>query len=117
MNYEKDSFEDILAKDRRYNPRAYTVLMDVFLRLSADMENVTSVAIMDEFRETVLDEFGPLSFHVLEEWGVTRCEDLGEMMFNLADSGRLRRSEGDEKECFAGGYDFREEFLLPFEAK
>ena len=111
----KDTYEDIAAKDSRYAPFAYALLMDVFDYLKTKAENVTAAEIMDEFRETVLDEFGPLSFHVLDEWGIKRCEDLGEMMFNLADSGRLIRTEEDTKECFIDGYDFRETFLTPFE--
>lgn len=115
IDYGKDTYEDIVAKDGRYASSVYAVLMDVFDYLKTKSKNVTAAAIMEEFRATVLDEFGPLSYHVLDEWGVRRCEDLGEMMFNLADSGRLIRTEEDTKECFVGGYDFREAFLLPFE--
>ena len=117
IDYEKDAFADIVAKDGRYAPNAYAVLMDVFGFLAEKSPNVSSEDIMEEFRETVLDEFGPLSYCVLEEWGVTRCEDLGEMMFNLADSGRVGRSDEDAKESFIDGYDFREACLSPFEPK
>lgn len=117
IDYEKDSFADIVAKDGRYAPGAYAILMDVFGYLSQKMQSVPSADIMDEFRETVLDEFGPLSYCVLQEWGVTRCEDLGEMMFNLADFGRVGRTDEDTKECFIDGYDFREAFLSPYEPK
>lgn len=117
VDYEYDKFEDIVAKDGRYASSAYALLMDVFNYLKEKEDNVTAAEIMDEFRETALDEFGPLTFHVLEEWGIKRCEDLGEMMFNLADSGRVVRTEDDTKECFIDGYDFRETFLLPFEPR
>ena len=119
IDYKKDTYEDIVAKDGRYASSAYAVLMDIFdfLKVKAKDGNVTAAEIMDEFRETVLDEFGPLSFCVLEEWGVTRCEDRGEMMFNLADARRVTRTEEDTKECFIDGYDFREAFLAPFEPR
>ncbi len=114
LDYDTDRFEDIVAKDSRYAARAYVLLMDAFSYLAEKGKNVTAADIIEEFRETALDEFGPLAYCVLEEWGVKRCEDIGEMMFNLAEFGRISRSEGDTKESFLDGYDFREAFLVPF---
>ena len=42
-------------------------------------------------------------------------EDVGEMMFNLTESGRIAKDEDDTPESFAGGYDFKEAFLGPYE--
>lgn len=120
-DYENDTFEDIISKDPRYDARAYTMLLDVLDNLFDQHQdgktNVTATEIMDDFRDAVLDDFGPLSYTVLQEWGLTRCEDIGEMMFNLCDSGRVQRSEEDTKECFNDGYDFRETFLMPYEPR
>ncbi len=117
IDYEKDAFSDITAKDGRYAARAYAVLMDVFTYLTEKSKNVSAVEILDEFRETVLDEFGPLSYFVLTEWGVKATEDIGEMMFNLADAKRLVKNEAETKAPFVGVYDFREAFLAPFEPR
>ena len=116
LDYSGDDFEDVLSRDRRYSPRAYTLLMNVIHALSGSEgdRHMDAFAIMDEFKETALDQFGPMTYRVLAEWGLTRCEDLGEMMFNLADSGRIRRDPDDDKESFVGGYDFEEAFLGPY---
>ena len=118
LDYDADDFADIVAKDSRYNPRAYTMLLNVVHWLGGEKgdQHFDAYAIMDEFKESVLDQFGPMSYIVLTEWGVTCTEDLGEMMFNLADGGRIRRDDSDEKESFIGGYDFEETFLRPYEA-
>lgn len=83
LNYGGDEFEDILARDHRYNPRAYTLLLDVIHALSGPEhdKHMDAYAIMDEFKETALDQFGPMTYRVLTEWGLSCCEDLGEMMF------------------------------------
>jgi uncharacterized repeat protein (TIGR04138 family) len=114
IDFENDSFEDIVEKDKRYAPRAYALLMDVVRFLSEDGKPFDAEDIMDEFRERTLDQYGPMSYTVLTEWGVTKCEDLGEMMFNLADAKRVARSENDTQESFIGGYDFKEAFLGPY---
>ena len=115
IDFEADTFEDIVAKDDRYDGRAYALLMDVVHYLTKDGAHANAEDIMDEFRETALDQFGPLAYRVLTEWGVKSCEDLGEMMFNLAEFHRVKRDENDTLEGFVGGYDFEEAFLGPFQ--
>ena len=114
IDFNSDSFSDIMAKDDRYQPRAYALLMDVVQFLGTNGKPMTSEDIMDEFRDRTLDLFGPLSLAVLREWGVTKCEDLGEMMVNLAETHRVGRNSGDKPDDFVGGYDFQEAFLDPY---
>ena len=110
IDFTSDTFDDIVAKDSRYNARAYALLMDVVRRRAE-----SDLDLLDEFRETTLDQYGPLAYTVLTEWGVACTEDIGEMMFNLAEAHRIERKEDDTPESFAGGYDFKEAFLGPYE--
>lgn len=114
IDFESDTFSDIVEKDDRYQARAYALLMDVVHFLGMNGQHMTAEDILDEFKNRTLDLYGPLSYTVLREWGVTKCEDIGEMMTNLADAHRVRRDPGDTLDCFAGGYDFREVFLGPY---
>ena len=115
IDFESDSFADILAKDDRYSPRAYALLTDVIRFLGEGDRHMTGGDILEEFKDRALDQYGPLAYTVLSEWGVSRCEDVGEMMFNLVDSGRIEKDEQDTAESFVGGYDFKEELLGPYE--
>ena len=114
IEFEGDSFEDIVAKDPRYNARAYALLMDVIHFLGEGGKHMSSADIMEEFKERALDQYGPLTYTVLTEWGLTRTEDLGEMMFNLVEGRRVRKDENDTPESFSGGYDFKEVFKGPY---
>lgn len=116
LNYDMDRFPDILSKDDRYSPNAYTLVMDVvgYLLGEGGRSHVSGEDILEEFRARALDLFGPMTYRVLAEWGVACCEDVGEMMFNLAESGRIKKDENDTPEAFAGGYDFKEVFLGPY---
>ena len=115
IDFESDTFEDIVAKDDRYNGRAYALLMDCINYLGREGRHMSGEEITDEFRERALDQYGPLTYDVLTEWGLKSCEDLGEMMFNLAEFHRVKRDENDTLEGFVGGYDFEEAFLGPFQ--
>lgn len=115
IDLDGDAFADIIAKDDRYNPRAYAFLAQVIHVLSGGERHVTGEEILDEFREMALDQYGPMAYCVLREWGISRCEDIGEMMFNLVESGRIAKDDDDTPESFVGGYDFGEAFLEPFE--
>ncbi len=114
IDFESDRFEDILAKDDRYDARAYALLMDVVHFLGEGGRHMSGYDILDEFKERALDQYGPLTYTVLTEWGLHRCEDIGEMMFNLAEARRVRKDDDDTTESFAGGYDFKEAFLDPY---
>ena len=116
IDFTGDSFEDIVAKDSRYDARAYALLMDVVHYLSGeDSRHISGEDIMDEFKERALDQYGPLTYTVLTEWGVHCTEDIGEMMFNLTENRRVRKDEDDTPESFANGYDFKEAFLGPYQ--
>lgn len=116
IDFDSDSFEDIVAKDPRYQPRAYALLVDVVHYLSgSEALHVTGEDVLEEFKERTLDLFGPMSYTVLTEWGVTCTEDIGEMMFNLVDGNRIARDDDDSPEAFVGGYDFKEAFLGPYQ--
>ena len=55
-----------------------------------------------------------MTLTVLHSWGITRTENFGDMVFNLVETGRLGKTENDNKADFAGGYDFDEAFSKPF---
>ena len=116
IDFESDTFDDVVARDPRYDARAYAVLMDVVHYLGESGGHISSADILEEFKETVLDQFGPLSYTVLSEWGVTCTEDVGEMMFNLVEARRVRKDDCDTADDFAAGYDFKETFLGPYGA-
>ena len=116
IDFKSDSFEDVVAKDSRYNARAYALLMDVVHYLGGeDGKHCSGEDILDEFKERALDQYGPLTYTVLTEWGVNCTEDIGEMMFNLTEANRIHKDENDTPESFAGGYDFKETFLGPYQ--
>ena len=77
--------------------------------------HVSGQELLAGIREFALDQYGPMAFTVLDRWGVRQCEDFGEIVFNLVEYGVLGKTEQDRREDFAGGYDFREAFVQPFE--
>ena len=115
LTFEKESYSDILAKDRRYDSRAYDFVLDVIHEASENAKgHVSGQELLSWFRDIALDSWGPMAYTVLADWGVTCCEDVGEMMSNLAESRRVGRDDDDTPESFLGGYDFQEAFLGPF---
>jgi uncharacterized repeat protein (TIGR04138 family) len=116
IDFESDSFADIVAKDSRYDARAYALLMDCIHFLGKEGKHMSADDILEEFKERTLDQFGPLSYTGLTEWGLARTEDIGEMMFNLTEFHRVRKDDDDTPESFIGGYDFKETFCGPYQA-
>ena len=117
IRYETDNFADILAKDDRFDSRAYDFVLRVIAEASDDAKgHVTGMELLDYFRDLALDAYGPLAYTVLTDWGVRSCEDVGAIVFNLYDSKRIAKTDSDSPADFIGGFDFREEFLGPYRA-
>ena len=115
IRYETDNFADILAKDSRFDPRAYDFVLRVIAEASADAKgHVTGMELLDYFRDLALDAYGPLAYTVLADWGVGSCEDVGAIVFNLYDTKRIAKTDSDSPADFIGGFDFRDEFLGPY---
>ena len=117
LDYNRDKFADIVAKDNRFDARAYALLVRVLDILGGEEHDrhFSGEDILEEFKEEALDQFGPLTYTVLTEWGLHQTEDIGEMMFNLVDSNRIGRDENDGSESFVDGYDFKETFSDPYQ--
>ena len=115
IRYETDNFADILAKDDRFDSRAYDFVLRVIAEASDDAKgHVTGMELLDYFRDLALDAYGPLAYTVLADWGVHSCEDVGAIVFNLYDTKRIGKTDSDSPADFIGGFDFKEEFLGPY---
>jgi len=122
-------FDEVVAlirkEDARYGPGAYHFvrlgLDHTIKQLKEDPEretrHVTGQELLSGMRDFALEQYGPLAYTLLTHWGLKKCEDFGDIVFNLVEWGVLGKTENDQPEDFAGGYDFREAFLAPFEPK
>ncbi len=116
VTYEKDDYSAILAKDGRYDARAYDFTLQVIHELGEEVKgHASGQEVLDWFRDLALDAYGPMAYAVLDDWGVHNCQDVGEIVFNLCDAGLIGKTENDSKADFIGGYDFKDEFLGPYE--
>ncbi len=115
--FEKEDYADILARDSRYDSRAYDFVLDVIHEATSQAKgHVSGQELLSWFRDIALDQWGPMSYTVLADWGVTCCEDVGEIVFNLYDAGRIGKTDSDSRADFIGGFSFKEEFLEPYDA-
>ncbi|MEI6211130.1 MAG: Minf_1886 family protein [bacterium] len=114
---------EICARDPRFAADSYFFLREALdftvkaLKKPVDGpdRHVTGVELSDGLRQYALLEFGPLALTVLRAWGIQRTEDIGEIVFNLVESGRLGKTDKDNRGDFANGYDFFEAFAKPYE--
>jgi uncharacterized repeat protein (TIGR04138 family) len=114
----------LCAKDERYRPEAYYFVLDA-LDFTARMldkaakqgpeRHVTGKELIEGVRVFALQEFGPMALTVLATWGMATTGDIGNIVFNLVDSGKLKKTERDQRSDFDGGYDFHEVFAGPFQ--
>jgi len=117
-----EALRKILEHDARYAPEAYGLVREALeftIQLLKKPEkgsarHVSGAKLLDGIRQYALQEFGPLTLRVLNHWGVRQSEDFGEIVFNLVESGVLGKTEEDQHEDFAGGYDFETIFAAPF---
>lgn len=119
IDYDSDEFADILKEDTRYDARAYAFILAAVKDVTDTDDGPKQVGaheLLDGIADFALDEFGPMTYTVFTEWGVKSTEDIGEIVYHLVDTHRIGKSDTDDRADFIGGFDFREEFLAPYEA-
>lgn len=115
MDIEPDLFGGITAKDPRYNARAYCLIAEILKELVEDLKRDPEPAeIVEDFRDFVLDRYGPMSAMVLDEWGVKECQDIGEMVQNLVEAKFIPGANGLYDGTFPALYGFKDAFVDPF---
>lgn len=113
----------IQREDPRYEKGAYYFVrqaLDHTLKAikqdesSRKSSHVSGQELLDGIRRFALEQYGPMTLTLLEHWNIRKCADFGDIVFNLVDYGVLGKTENDQPEDFADGYDFREAFEKPF---
>jgi len=119
----QEAVDVVSREDTRYHPEAYAFLRDaleatVKRRKKSRKEaggHVSAAELLEGFRLHTLGEFGPMAMTVLEYWGVRSTEDVGHMVFNLVQAGVFGKTEDDTIQSFQEVFDFRAEFVAPFQ--
>jgi len=119
----QEALRKILEHETRYAPEAFFFLreaLDFTIKLLKKPEkgparHVSGTELLEGIRQYALQEYGPMTLRVLNHWGVRRSEDFGEIVFVLVESGVLGKTDEDRREDFAGGYDFEQAFVAPFQ--
>jgi uncharacterized repeat protein (TIGR04138 family) len=105
--------EKIRARDRRYSPEAYLLVIDavesVLVEMS-EMRHMSGSELCEGLRKLAVARFGPMAKEVLNFWGVRTTEDFGVIVFNLVEAGLLLKTEEDRIDDFLDVYDFDEVF-------
>jgi len=113
---------EIVAKDSRYDIKAYTFVregLDYTLKTlkrnhSSAHKHVSGGELLEGLRQHTVNEYGPMGKLVLNEWGIHSCEDFGQIVFNLVNTGILGKSDHDRPEDFIPGFLFDDAFVKPF---
>lgn len=125
----RDAIRHILKQDDRFARQAYAFVQESVSfatreRLqrqqseeyaeNAVPRHISGQELLEAMRTLALRQYGPLAHDVLAEWGIHNCTDFGAIVFLLVEHKLLGASEEDSIDDFAGGYDFRDAFLLPY---
>jgi uncharacterized repeat protein (TIGR04138 family) len=121
MQFEQ-SVQRILMRDRRFDPQAYFFVKEALdftlQRISGGNEgqarHVSGQELLEGFRDSALEQFGPMASTLMEEWGVHRCQDVGDMVFLLIEEQVFGKQESDRREDFCGDFDLIKSLAAPF---
>lgn len=117
-----EALGQILEEDPRYDVQCYHfvkesldfTIKDFAKPAEGPGRHVSGAELLEGIRKFALQEFGPLARTVLSRWGIHETQDFGHVVFNLVEKGVLGKTEEDNLEDFANGYDFDAAFRAPF---
>jgi uncharacterized repeat protein (TIGR04138 family) len=76
--------------------------------LDDEQFHITGQELLHGIREFALQRFGLMARLVFASWNVTCTEDFGRIVFELVEQGRMRKTERDQLDDFAGVYEFEQ---------
>ena len=114
----------IRARDPRYAAPAYTLVRDGLSYTARKLgkhhaeghdRHMSGLQLSLGMRDFARERYGCCAAYLLTRWGIRKSDDFGTIVFQLIDAGIFGKSEDDSPEDFHNRFDFRAEFVAPYE--
>jgi uncharacterized repeat protein (TIGR04138 family) len=97
----------------RFRPDAFFLILktlEIAQRRRGVPGHISGRTLLEQLRDIVSREYGPMALTVLHHLGLYRSEDVGELVFLMVEKELLRKREEDSLDDFTGVFDFEESF-------
>jgi uncharacterized repeat protein (TIGR04138 family) len=106
---ELSELEKIAFDDGRYDPRAFSLVLEALRRAAPEKKHVSGAKLASGIRDLARELYGISARMVLEHWGLHTTRDIGEVVFLMVSGGVIRAAQEDRVEDFDDVFDLGEE--------
>ncbi|MBU1702455.1 MAG: hypothetical protein KJ970_04970 [Candidatus Eisenbacteria bacterium] len=105
-------FEAAEASGRFHSDAFYLILraLEVAQQHRGQPGHISGRTLLEQIKEMVRREYGPMALTVLHHMGLYRTEDVGDLVFLMVEKGLLRKRDEDCLDDFKDVFDFEEIF-------
>lgn len=106
---ELSELEKIAFDDGRYDPRAFSLVLEALRRGAPEKKHVSGANLASGIRDLARELYGISARLVLEHWGLHTTRDIGEVVFLMVNGGVIRAAQEDRVEDFDDVFNLGEE--------
>ena len=105
--------EQIRLREPRFHEHAFLFVLAALEQCQqrlGERRHISGRELAETCRDLAIDRYGVMSRLVLDHWGIRESVHFGDIVFALVDLGMLIKQPHDQREDFAGAYDFHVAF-------
>ncbi len=103
----------VARKQARYDIHAYLFVfqgLEFTLKRIGERRHVSGRELLEGIRDFALLNFGAMGEAVFRQWGIESSLDFGRIVFALVEAELMSKTDSDDIEDFADGFDFQKTF-------
>ena len=113
LTFRDGIMDRIRVREPRFDERAYLFVLaalEYCQQRLPERRHISGHELAIACRDLALDRFGVVAGLVLDHWGVKSSADIGDVVFTLVELDLLLSQPTDNRDEFAGAFDFGEAF-------
>ena len=113
LAFREGIMDQIRLREPRFHEHAFLFVLAALEQCQqrlGERRHISGKELAETCRDLAIERYGVMSRLVLDHWGIREAVHFGDIVFALVDLGMLIKQPHDQRDDFAGAFDFHVAF-------